>query len=268
MAKYLSGKKVCWLQLRADGHPSSYRQRGSATPWDFSELKGKNRAWLCPPRIETHNETREKEQIQLLDSPSHKRRLRKKKDLLTAPRNTVGGGSSSGKAAKPGLCLISNFKEENSSELIGPKPKYGQVWNMWSPQHPGGCESWGLTKATENLPLFFSLSFYFPFPQYFLLACLLYFGLWAVSVSSLFWANCIWTPLDLMVQTYKGAEYTNMNRNEGNIILSTVSHPVLIKGITSRFMSSITSPAVSRLYLSSNLIVFRCRLWKLPPNQR
>lgn len=119
-----------------------------------------------------------------------------------------------------------------------------------------------------GISLFFSFfSFYFlfisPSPNIFCLPA---------SFKPLFWANCIWTLLDLMVQAYNRAEYTNvipiMNKNEGNIILSTESHPVLIKSITSRFMSSITSPAASRLYLSSNLIVFRCRLWKLPPNQR
>lgn len=152
----------------------------------LSELKGKNRGWLCPSRAEAHNETREKEQTQLLDTPSPKRRLRKKKDLLTAPRNTVGGGRSSGKAAKPGLCLISNFKEENSSELISPKPKYGQVWNMWSPQHPGGCGRC-LQKQLGISLFFFSPFFLFPLPPIFS-ACLPPLGLcFGLTVSELPW---------------------------------------------------------------------------------
>lgn len=71
MAKYLSGKTVCWLQLKSDGHPASYSQAERLChPLGFlSELKGKNRDWSCPPRAEVHNETRKKEQTQLLDTP-------------------------------------------------------------------------------------------------------------------------------------------------------------------------------------------------------
>lgn len=110
-----------------------------------------------PLKGEAHNETRETEQTQLLPTPGHKRRLRKKrKAYWQHPEHWWGGGRSSENPAKPGPCLISNFKEENSSELIGPKSKYGQVRNIWSPQHPGGCQRWKLTKATGILPLPFS----------------------------------------------------------------------------------------------------------------
>lgn len=201
MAKYLSGKTVCWLQLKSDGHPASYSQAERLChPLGFlSELKGKNRDWSCPPRAEVHNETRKKEQTQLLDTPGDVSLVTrgdegKRKTYWQHPETLWGGGNSSGKAAKPGLCLISNFKEVNSSELIGPKPKYGQVWNMWSPQHPGGCERWRLRKATGNLPLFFFLFsfFLFPLPPIFS-ACLpplsLCFGLTASELPWTWWCR-------------------------------------------------------------------------------
>lgn len=110
--------------------------------------------------------------------------------------------------------------------------------------------------------------FLFFFLFFILLIC---FPCW-FSLSLLFWPHCIWNSFNSMVEAYSWAAYTDVipiiNRNEGNIILNTVSHSALIKIITSRFMFSITFPAVSRLYLSSNLIAFLYRLWKLPPSQR
>lgn len=130
-------------------------QRNSATPF-LAEVTGESRSRSYPLRDEAHNERREAEQTWLLATPGPKRRLRKKRKAYWQHPETPGwgGGSSWGKPAKTGPCLISNFKEENSSELIGPKSKYGQVRNMWSPQQPGGCERWRLTKATGLLPVF------------------------------------------------------------------------------------------------------------------
>lgn len=193
MAKSLSGKTVCWLQLRADGHPASYRHLLGF----LSELKGKNRGWLCPLGTKAHKEMREKEQTQLLDIPSHKRRLREKKDLLTAPRNTVGGGSSSAKQQSSKTRPMLNLKLQRRKFLRA----NGSQTKIWSGmEHVVTTASWRLWEVkayksnweSPSFFLFFFLFFLYPLPPIFS-ACLpplsLCFGLTASELSWTWWCR-------------------------------------------------------------------------------